>query len=149
MNNGCNVGLNACDPAQDALTRCYGCGNRCCKENCSKLMHRVGFGLRRLQKVRVCNDCQEDRRGDFTTMPHITVRRYGLAAVFLAALTMTGCASPVSPPQYRCEAEKRAVWLERYGNTDVPAGMMQGDIWMLDPITNVYFNEDCSTTVRP
>ena len=54
----CNVVLNSVDCQVYTKARCFACGNAACS-GCSKRMAHY-----RHKRVRVCNDCQEEKRKD-------------------------------------------------------------------------------------
>lgn len=65
MNAECNVNLNQVGCTNEPVrTSCYGCGNAACRA-CSEIVKDyAGRG-----RVRLCRDCMEDRKGDFTRYP--------------------------------------------------------------------------------
>jgi hypothetical protein len=54
----CNVVLNEIGCQVMTKARCFACGNTACP-GCSKRMDWYRF-----KRVRVCNDCQEEKRKD-------------------------------------------------------------------------------------
>lgn len=59
-----------------------------------------------------------------------------------ALLLFMACSSITDPG---CEREKRAVYAATIGG-ELPPTWLFSNVWRLDPVTTIYFNNDCSVT---
>lgn len=58
----------------------------------------------------------------------------------------TACSDSLAP--VHCAREKQEIYAEYLGGA-APAAYLASDVWRLDPVTAVYFNQDCSITWSP
>lgn len=57
------------------------------------------------------------------------------------------CSNPTATP--RCIAEKTAAYKKYIApeSTELPQAWLEGNVWRVNPVTTVYFGDDCGVTV--